>query len=264
MIVGLEPVLVRLGPLTVRWFGLLLILAVLCGIWMTSRQAARDGLQPGLILDLAGSAVLGGLLGARVLYLLENWEYYLTSPGERSTWSWGGLSAWGALAGGWLAVWLAWRGVGVADLLADATAPGLALGEAIGRFGAFLNGDGQGRPTRLPWGTRYSSNDAMTPDFGVAPPGAALPAPGRPGRLWRAVAAARPGPASGRGGSALGRDVRRQSVVIGLVRVEPAFLFGLQLGQMLGLAAMALSAFAMIRLVRASRAARPLAPRQGS
>jgi phosphatidylglycerol---prolipoprotein diacylglyceryl transferase len=265
VIVGFEPVLARLGPFTVRWFGLLLIAAVVVGVWSTARQAARDGLAARLIVDLASWAVLSGLIGARGLYLLENWEYFLTSPAEALDIGLGGLSAWGALAGGSLAVWLAARRRVPLAVLADAAAPALALGEALGRFGAFLNGDGQGRPTRLPWGTRYSSSDAMTPDYGVSR---------HPAQLYQCLADLaifgalwllrnRPLPPGARFWLWLGL-YGGSRVAIGLVRVEPVFLLGLQLGQLLGVAAVALSALAMIRLARLDRHSDSFTPRRSS
>ncbi len=223
--------------------------ALLSGLWLTWRLAQKKMSDTNLLLALASWALPAGFLGARFFNVLENWEHYLTRPAEIVDPASGGLSLWGAIVGGGLATLLYCRlnrrGLGP---VADAAAPGLALGEALGRLGLFLDGDGQGLPSDLFWATRYSSHDALSPDIGV---------PRHPAQvyqglvdlllvvmLWRLRSAELPAGALfwlWLGLYGLSR------VLIGLVRLDPAFLFGLQLAQLVGLAAIALSAFVMIR-----------------
>jgi phosphatidylglycerol:prolipoprotein diacylglycerol transferase len=251
-LIEVEPVLFRAGPLVIRWFGLLLLLAVLAGLWLTLRGAAARGVPAQAVLDLASWSLPAGFVGARLLHLLEHWEYYLTRPGELLDLPAGGLNFWGGLiVGGLTALWLGSRRGLPVGLMADAAAPALAVAEAIGRFGSFLNGDGQGLPSDLPWATLYRSSEALTPDFGV---------PRHPAQIYQLLAdlsilavlwLLR--------GAALPAGCRFwiwlalygfSRVLIAEVRLEPPFLFGVQQGQLLGLAALALSAFAMIRLFR--------------
>jgi phosphatidylglycerol:prolipoprotein diacylglycerol transferase len=250
ILIEVEPVLVRVGPLVIRWFGLLLLLAVLLGLWIAVRGAAARGLPPLGVLDLASWVLPVGFLGARLLHLLEHWEYYLTQPAAILDLPAGGLNFWGGLAAGGLAVVClgARRGLPIGPL-ADAATPALAVAEPIGRLGSFLNGDGQGLPSDLPWATLYRSSEALSPDFGV---------PRHPaqlyqlladllilGLLWRLRGAALPAGARFWIWLALYGFTR---VLVAAVRLEPPFLLGLQQGQLLGLAAVALSGFVMIRL----------------
>jgi phosphatidylglycerol:prolipoprotein diacylglycerol transferase len=251
ILVEVEPVVLRVGPLVIRWFGLMLLLAVLLGVWMTVRGAARRGVPPRAVLDLASWALPVGFLGARSLHLLEHWEYYLTQPGEVLDLPAGGLNYWGGLIAGGLTAYLLGRRRGLpVGAIADAAAPALAVSGAVGLLGSFLNGDGQGLPSDLPWATLYRSGEAMTPDFGV---------PRHPAQLYQLLAdllilgllwLLR--------GASLPAGFRFwlwlalygfSRVLVAEVRLEPAFLFGVQQGQLIGLAAVALSAFAMIRLV---------------
>ena len=248
-LIELEPVLFRLGPFTVRWFGLLLLTALASGLWLTVRLATDLGLPTRVVLDLASWALPLGFLGARLFHVAEHAEYYLGRPAEIIDLGSGGLSIWGGLALGGITVWLLCRRRGLKTAyLADASAAGLALSEAIGRLACFTNGDGQGRPSDLPWATRYSSNDALTPDYGV---------PRHPAQVYQGLA-----DLAIFGLFWLSRDARLVSgirfwlwlglygasrLLVGLVRLDPPFLFGLQQGQLIGLAAVAVAAFAIIR-----------------
>lgn len=248
-LISVEPVLVRAGPLTIRWFGVLLVLGLAAGLWLTIRRAARSGLAPGLVLDLASWALPAGLVGARALHVLEAWEYYVTRPLEVLDPGGAGLSAWGALVGGGLATLLLAGRRGALSRLADAAVPGLALAELLGRLGSFLNGDGLGRPTQLPWGVRYQSLDAQSPDFGV---------PRHPAQLYQALAdlallglafaPLRRLPAGVRFWLWLGL-YGASRVGVGLIRLDPPFLFGWQLAQLIGLAAIVVSGLALPRAV---------------
>src|SRR5438034_7121434 len=82
LLIQVEPVLLRVGPLTVRWFGLVLIAALLAGLWLTIRRAEPSGLAAGEVLDLASWVLPLGFLGARLFHLAETWEYYVTRPSE--------------------------------------------------------------------------------------------------------------------------------------------------------------------------------------
>jgi phosphatidylglycerol:prolipoprotein diacylglycerol transferase len=146
------PVLFRIGSFEVTSFGVLIAVAALVGVRLFARELARSGL-PDNAVDAAVAGVLGGLVGAKLLWTVE---FLDQGPVLDLLLSRGGLSWFGGLLGGvgtglWM---LRRRRVPVVRALA-AAAPALAVGHAIGRIGCFLVGDDYGRPTDLPWGVAF-------------------------------------------------------------------------------------------------------------
>lgn len=259
IVIGIEPVILELGPLTIRWFGVCLFLALIVGLAITAWRARERQIPLWRALDRASWALLTGLLGARLLHMVEHWEFYLTRPAAILDLSSGGLSSWGGFLAGAATVWiLERRRLPDAALLGDAAAPALLLAEIIGRLGCFLNGDGQGRPSSLPWATLYASSNAMTPDFGV---------PRHPAQLYQALAdglALGIVLAAGRWRPLAGLQLWLAAALYGLsrfalgvVRIDPTFALGLQLGQIIGLGVAVLSSTCLARamLGRQPRAA---------
>ena len=146
------PVLFRIGEFEVTSFGVLVAIASLVGIWMFTRELERKRL-PSNAADAAVAGVLGGLLGAKLLWTIE---FSGEAPIASLLFSRGGLSWFGGLIGGvgtglWM---LRRRRVPIVPALAAAT-PALAIGHAIGRIGCFLVGDDYGRPSDLPWAVAF-------------------------------------------------------------------------------------------------------------
>ena len=146
------PVLFRIGSFEITSFGVLVALGALAGLWMFRRELHRSGL-PESGIDAAMAGLLGGLAGAKLLWVFEHRG---EEPFFALLFSRGGLSWFGGLAGGLLAgLWLMRRKrLPPLAVLAAAT-PALAVGHAIGRIGCFLVGDDYGRPTTLPWGVAF-------------------------------------------------------------------------------------------------------------
>jgi phosphatidylglycerol:prolipoprotein diacylglycerol transferase len=146
------PVLFRIGEFEITSFGVLVGIAALVGIWMFTRELERSGL-PGNAADAAVAGVIGGLIGAKVLWTIE---FSGEQPIADLLFSRGGLSWFGGLVGGvGTGVWmLRRRRVPLVPALAAAT-PALAIGHAIGRIGCFLVGDDYGRPSDLPWAVAF-------------------------------------------------------------------------------------------------------------
>lgn len=149
--------------LPIRSYGLMMVVGFMLGIWRAVRVSKkRYNIEPDRVYDIALVALLGGVIGARAVYILLN-------PGTE-TWSgffavWqGGLSFHGGLACAMLLGYIYTR---IAKLsfwnVADLVAPSLAIGYAFTRIGCFLNGCCYGAPTNLPWGVRFYENGVLTP-----------------------------------------------------------------------------------------------------
>ena len=142
----------HVGPLTLRWYGILMASAMALGLWLAHRDARRRVLDPEPLLKAAELALLGGLVGARLYYVAFNLDYYGQMPSKIfAVWE-GGLAIHGGVIGGIILgggyAW--WRRLPVLHYL-DIAAPSLALGQAIGRWGNFFNEEAFGTPTDLPW-----------------------------------------------------------------------------------------------------------------
>jgi phosphatidylglycerol:prolipoprotein diacylglycerol transferase len=141
-----------LGPLTLHSYGVLLALAFLAGLWVASRQARRAGLDSGRITDMAVYVLIAGLIGAKVLLLVVEWDYYSANTGELlSLFQSGGVFYGGLLGALPVAWWYARRHRLAGWATADVLAPGVAIGQAIGRLGCFAAGCCYGRPGSAPW-----------------------------------------------------------------------------------------------------------------
>lgn len=146
------PVLFRIGSFEITSFGAMVALGAALGIVLLRRELARAGIDVAKGTDVALVGVLGGLLGAKLLYVVEHWA----EPLSDTLLSRGGMSWFGGLTGGLLAglAMIALQRLPLLGILA-AAAPGITLGQAIGRIGCFLVGDDYGRPTSLPWGVAF-------------------------------------------------------------------------------------------------------------
>ena len=160
-----DPVFFSLGPLAVRWYGLMYVLAFI-GYITLSKYRVRRGLAPGIseadVDDLLIYGVLGVILGGRLGYVLfYKPEHYLSHPAEiLQIWS-GGMSFHGGFLGVLIAVAIfCWRRKKRWISMMDLIAPSIPLGLAAGRLGNFINGELPGRATDVPWGMWFPQVDA--------------------------------------------------------------------------------------------------------
>lgn len=146
------PEIVSIGPITLRWYGLLIASAVLIGVALSQYLAERKGIDPEKVGDMVIWLVIAAIPCARLYYVLFEWQSYASRPEDIiAIWK-GGIAIHGAVIGGTLATVLFarlnrlsfWR-------LSDVVAPSLILGQAIGRWGNFFNSEAYGAPTDLPW-----------------------------------------------------------------------------------------------------------------
>lgn len=165
----MHPVLVKLGPIEIRYYGLMYVIAIIVGIILLQKEATRKkiGLTNDEITSYAFWVVIGGILGARIYYVLFMWkQHYAYSPLEVFAIWRGGLAIHGGIIGGVLSSFLYTKikKINFFDL-ADATAPLLALGQTFGRLGNFMNGDAHGLPTSLPWGIVFPEGSIAGDEF---------------------------------------------------------------------------------------------------
>lgn len=152
------PILFQIGPFTVYSFGTFMALAALCAGWVVWLELKRYRYDPDLASALIFAAAVGGLIGARILFIFEDWSNFIRSPWD-FVFSGAGFTWYGGLLGGVLAVtWLVWRR-GIPWLqAADISAPALAIAYGIGRIGCHVAGDGDwGIVSDVPWAVAYTN-----------------------------------------------------------------------------------------------------------
>jgi len=158
----MDPVAFRLPfvGLPIYWYGVIVVICILVGCYVAAMEARRRGQNTDHIWNGVILVIIFGLIGARLYHvisspqgLVRGFDYYLQHPVEILMIRQGGLGIFGAIAGGVLAVYIyaRWQKL---DFLTwvDIAAPGLALGQAIGRWGNFFNQELYGYPTTVPWG----------------------------------------------------------------------------------------------------------------
>jgi phosphatidylglycerol---prolipoprotein diacylglyceryl transferase len=146
------PIVLEIGSLAIRWYGLLIASAVLIGVTLSQYLARRRGINPDLLGDLAIWLVVGAIPCARAYYVLFEWQEYSQRPQDIiAIWK-GGIAIHGAILGAVLATYLFSRFNQISFWqLLDLVVPSAILGQAIGRWGNFFNSEAFGNPTNLPW-----------------------------------------------------------------------------------------------------------------
>ncbi|MFC2041978.1 prolipoprotein diacylglyceryl transferase [Chloroflexota bacterium] len=153
---GVSPIAFTVGSIVVRWYGIMVALAVLTVLLWTLWQVKRGAkVSYDTVINAALVGVPSGIVGARLLYVLDNWSYYFQHPGEIIGGS--GLAIYGAVLGAALGIWVYSRfrkfNYGY---FTDMVAPGIILAQAVGRVGCVLNGCCYGIETHLPWAIIYT------------------------------------------------------------------------------------------------------------
>jgi len=146
----------HLGPFPLRGYALCIIVGIGLAIWIGERRWQARGGQPGVVMDVSVWAVPFGIIGGRVYHVITTPQPYFGAGGEPldafKIWQ-GGLGIWGAVALGGVGAWIGVRRRGIPlPPFGDAVAPGIAVAQAVGRFGNWFNQELFGRPTDLPWG----------------------------------------------------------------------------------------------------------------
>ncbi|GAB2544765.1 prolipoprotein diacylglyceryl transferase [Gracilibacillus alcaliphilus] len=161
---ALNPVFLQLGPLSIYWYGVIIAFGVFLALWMATRESERLGLKKDYMVDLLMFAIPAAIIFARIYYVVFEWDRYVGGP----WWKWfavweGGIAIHGALIGSVLTAIIYTR---IKKLsfwqIADIAAPSLLVGQAIGRWGNFMNQEAHGGPISE---TTYQNFHQYLPDF---------------------------------------------------------------------------------------------------
>jgi phosphatidylglycerol:prolipoprotein diacylglycerol transferase len=154
------PELFHVGRFFLPSYGLLVSIGVLTGLWISVRNSEKHGINPEHAWNFGILVVLCGIVGAKILYIINDWSTYAEHPGDifsLSTLQAGGVFSGGLVAALVAAAWYIRRHHMPALATCDAFAPGLALGHAIGRIGCFAAGCCYGKPTTHFWGVTFTN-----------------------------------------------------------------------------------------------------------
>ena len=168
----MDRVAFSIGSLVITWYGILVVTGFVLGLWTASRRCLRDRIAPELVADLGLWLMVGAIAGSRLWYVVAFWHEEFA---RRPLWEvlaiyHGGLVFYGGLIGASLATVFYARARAVPLWkLADTLAPSIALGQACGRVGCFLNGCCYGSACTLPWAVHYADLAPASPGTGVHP-----------------------------------------------------------------------------------------------
>lgn len=151
----IDPIAFEIGPLQIRWYGILMSTALLVGTLLALREIKRQGIDEDKFMNILIAAIPAGFIGARLYYVLFRWDYYSKYPSEIPAVWHGGLAIHGGILGAFLVGILMLRYYNMSFWqLGDIVAPSLILGQAIGRWGNFINQEAYGYevdPEKVPW-----------------------------------------------------------------------------------------------------------------
>ena len=150
--IGIGPNIIDSGSFVLSWHGFLSFVAVIVAVLLTARLAPWNGISSDDVYAVATWGILGGVIGARLLHVIDEADFYWDNPDKIiQVWN-GGIAVWGGVLGGLAGAWIYASRVGIVrGRLADITAPGLLLAMAIGRIGDIINGEHLADATDLPW-----------------------------------------------------------------------------------------------------------------
>jgi phosphatidylglycerol:prolipoprotein diacylglycerol transferase len=156
--IGINPTIIDVAGIEITWHGLFTALGVVAGVVVAAWFARRAGYKEDTIYNVALALVIGGIIGARALYVIENWGDYRNDLGDIFAINTGGISIYGALIGGTIGAWICAKILKVPNIPrgADIGAIGAIMGMAVGRIGDVINGEHFAKTTDLPWGVVYT------------------------------------------------------------------------------------------------------------
>ncbi|MCL5959273.1 MAG: prolipoprotein diacylglyceryl transferase [Chloroflexi bacterium] len=168
--INIDPILIQLGPLALRWYGLMYVVGISAGLFVALPYAKRLGLDEEKIWSVFWWGAIAGLLGARLYFVVQSdFGAYLAQPWRILAFWEGGMAFYGAVVGAAIACAIACNRVELPFWkLVDAAALMAVVGQGFGRIGNIVNGDIVGYPTDLPWGVVYQHPRSFVADHTVA------------------------------------------------------------------------------------------------
>ncbi|HVB96594.1 MAG TPA: prolipoprotein diacylglyceryl transferase [Chloroflexota bacterium] len=170
IVLNIDPILVQLGPLAIRWYGLMYVIGIIVGVQVALPYALSLGITEDQVWSMIGPCIVTGLLGGRLFYVVQQpLGPFIAQPWRIiATWE-GGMAFYGAIGAVFLTLLYMchrekisfWR-------MLDATAVFAAVGQTFGRIGNIINGDILGAPTNLPWGVIYVNGNSFAPSHAIA------------------------------------------------------------------------------------------------
>jgi phosphatidylglycerol:prolipoprotein diacylglycerol transferase len=158
-----HPIAFQLGPVTIHWYGVMIALAFLAGLWTATLRARRENISGEKIADVTLWLMVGAIVGARFVYVATYWREQFADQPFREVFmiQHGGLVFYGGFIGAAIAgfIYIRWKKMPLWKTV-DVLAPSVALGSVFGRIGCLLNGCCYGHPTDLPWGLTFTNPQA--------------------------------------------------------------------------------------------------------
>jgi phosphatidylglycerol:prolipoprotein diacylglycerol transferase len=162
----MHPIAFQFGSLTIHWYGVMIALAFLAGLWTATRRARHENMSSERIADIVIWIMVGAILGARIVYVATYWkdEFAGQPLSEIFMIQHGGLVYYGGLIGATIAgvIYIRWKKLPLWKT-ADVLAPSIALGNVFGRIGCLLNGCCYGRACSLPWAIQFPADNPLHP-----------------------------------------------------------------------------------------------------
>ncbi|HCZ9433957.1 TPA: prolipoprotein diacylglyceryl transferase [Staphylococcus aureus] len=143
----IDPVAFNLGPLSVRWYGIIIAVGILLGYFVEQRALVKAGLHKDTLVDIIFYSALFGFIAARIYFVIFQWPYYTENPGEIIKIWHGGIAIHGGLIGGFIAGVIVCKVKNLNPFqIGDIVAPSIILAQGIGRWGNFMNHEAHGGP----------------------------------------------------------------------------------------------------------------------
>ncbi|HGO1421802.1 TPA: prolipoprotein diacylglyceryl transferase [Staphylococcus aureus] len=143
----IDPVAFNLGPLSVRWYGIIIAVGILLGYFVAQRALVKVGLHKDTLVDIIFYSALFGFIAARIYFVIFQWPYYAENPGEIIKIWHGGIAIHGGLIGGFIAGVIVCKVKNLNPFqIGDIVAPSIILAQGIGRWGNFMNHEAHGGP----------------------------------------------------------------------------------------------------------------------
>ncbi|HDC8151463.1 TPA: prolipoprotein diacylglyceryl transferase [Staphylococcus aureus] len=143
----IDPVAFNLGPLSVRWYGIIIAVGILLGYFVAQRALVKAGLHKDTLVDIIFYSALFGFIAARIYFVIFQWPYYAENPGEIIKIWHGGIAIHGGLIGGFIAGVIVCKVKNLNPFqIGDIVAPSIILAQGIGRWGNFMNHEAHGGP----------------------------------------------------------------------------------------------------------------------